>query len=1112
MTRSRRALLGSVASVAVGILALGIRGHGAEVMTGIRFAHTPHIANDGRITFSYLGDIWSADADGSRAQRLTTHIANDFGPKFSPDGQWIAFTSTRTGNNDVFVIPRNGGEPRQLTFYSGDDQALYWTPDGKALLIASNRGAFPFGSPLYRLPVDGGAEEPLDMAFARLGMIKQDGTLLAFNRTLPSQGVWRKGFRGNSAPGIAVEDLATHTAVAITNGDPHDYRSHFQDVYPMWGADGLIYFTSERDGVYNLWRIQPRGGAAQQVTRFKDGGVFYPSISPDGHRVIFQHDFDLWTLDVPNGSPRRLVIPLSVDPKENDTTIMTVKDLAAAFSPSPDAESVAIETRGDIQLIPAQQGFGEDTRVARTPWRESAARYAPDGKQIAYLSDESGDQEIWLFDVTTGERRQLTMQSSEKRMLAWAPDSKRLLYQADNRIWQIDTSPAAKPIELVFNASGFSTVTYAANGTWLAYARPDDASNVDGYLYDIGGRREYNVTKHPSTDFSPVLTPDGKTVLFVSGRNDNEQLFAVSLSHLTEDRNDPLVRQRLRASAGGRGARAGGGPASALEPAASAAGTPAPAAVAAENPPSSIDLEGIDKRAVALTERNESVNDFFLSADGRTVYFTAEHTGEELPDVGLRPPAAGGPDASAPALFAMSVDGRDRRTVSTGIFSTITPTPDRRFIFFNRPAPQGNAGSDPNVVGGRPLFRMSLQNPRLERVTFTFPIRIDRRAEWKQMLSETWRVLKDRYYDAGMNGIEWQAIRAKYLPMLAHVGTHEDFYDLANAMVGELRSSHLNVTGPPTYTIPAVYTTRSLGFELAVQDNVHRIAHIYRNGPADKEWLGLAVGDVVLAIDGQSLKAGESYWKLLAAATNEYIAVKVAKTPNAEPRTVRIASVTNLTDIKYNDFVERNRELVEKKTKGRIAYAHIRQMDPASLQQFRRDISRDLNKDGIIVDVRYNNGGNIDEPILEILARRPYMFVTNRYQARIAGRRPSQTIAGPKVMLINQRSFSDAEATPMGFRTLGLGPLVGTPTAGGVIWTNTYQLINGATIRVPNALAAVYDPTKSDRYGTNLENYGVPPDVWVQNSLNDERSGIDRELDTAIDEVMRMLAPSAASH
>jgi tricorn protease len=1081
----------------------------AQEPQAIRFAHVPHIANDGRVAFSYHEDIWVADPDGGNARRLTNHMGNDFAPRFSPDGKWIAFTSNRTGNNDIFLMPSTGStEPRQLTYYSGADQALYWMPDGKSLLISTDRGPFAYGSPLFTLPIDGGVEAPLKMANARLGMMKQDGSLLAFNRTLPSSGVWRKAFRGNSAPGIAVQDQTSSEIVEITNGDMKDYQTHFQDMYPMWGADGMIYFASERDGTYNVWRIPAKGGPAQQVTRFRTGGVFYPSVSPDGKKMVFQHEFDLWTLDLPSGSPKKLSIPLTFDPKDNDVEVLTVNNLADGFTPAPDGNYIAIDARGEIQLVPSEQGIGEQTPVARTPWKEFGQQFSPDGRAIAYVSDESGDQEVWVFDVASGARKRLTTQESEKGAIVWAPNSQKLLYSGDNKIWEVELSAAQSvPKMLAANeAGGFSGVQYAVNGTWLTYGRRDDESNAEVYVYDIAVKKEYNVTQSPLTESNGALTPDGKYVVFTSNRDaDTNQLFVVSLAKLTEDQNDPLVRERVRnaaAAAGrGRGAQTGGG----NEPAA------APGQIA----PPKVELQGIEKRAVQITRGTNAVTGFFLSTDGRTIYFSTGGAGARGRGAAPAPAApARGQGAGAAAgdtatgLFAIDIDGRNRRTVATGNFPGMVPTPDRRMVFFRAtPADGGGRGNAPsNIVGGQEVHRLVIQGARQERVGFTFPIRVDRRAEWKQMFEETWRVMKYRYYNPAMNGRDWAAAKSKYEPMLEFAGTNEDVYDLGNAMIGELSSSHVGMSGPATRTMDRIYSTRFLGFELEPANGVYRINHIYRDGPADKEWLGLSVGDFVLAIDNQNLKAGDNYWKILSAATTEYVPVKVAKSAAGEgARTVRIASVTSLTNIKYEAFVQNNRDIVEKATNGQIAYVHIRSMDQPSLERFRDEVDRFWQKKGIIVDVRYNTGGNIDFELLDILERRPYMFTNSRNGARTWGRRPQQAIAGPKVMMINQRSFSDAEATPMGFRTLGIGKLVGTPTAGGVIWTGSYALINGGSVRTPSQLAAVYDPTKPNNYGQNLENFGVPPDVWVQNTLNEEMKGIDRELQVAIDEVMKAL-------
>jgi tricorn protease len=303
------------------------------------------------------------------------------------------------------------------------------------------------------------------------------------------------------------------------------------------------------------------------------------------------------------------------------------------------------------------------------------------------------------------------------------------------------------------------------------------------------------------------------------------------------------------------------------------------------------------------------------------------------------------------------------------------------------------------------------------------------------------------------------------------------------------------------------YATRLPGIELEPDQGRYRIAHVYRDGPADKEWLDLEVGDYVLAMDGQEIRAGDNYWKILNHVLNDYVTLRVADSPDgAGARDQRVETVTSLRNIQYQEWVEENREFVEEASDGKIAYVHIRSMNQSSLRVFENEINRFWNAQGIIVDIRYNGGGNIDQQLLDILERRPYEYWNNRWAAPSAGRRPRQAIAGPKVMLINARSGSDSEVTPMGFRDLGLGSIVGNPTAAAVIATGSYRLIHGGSIRTPGSLVVTYDPTQPHNHGINLENYGVAPDVYVWNTPEDELEGHDRELKAAVDEALRMLS------
>lgn len=1027
----------------------------------IKFMRDPHIHGD-RITFSYLGDIWLANRDGTAARRLTSHVARDVTPRFSPDGRSIAFTSDRMGNADVYVVSVDGGEPAQLTFHTGGDQVQYWTPDGAGVVFSSARAVYPWGSPLYVVPRTGGMPTPLPMDQASMGMVRQDGGSVAFTRSNFNSN--RKGYRGNSQADIYVQDLASRAITQLTDTDLQNFRNHVQDAAPMWGHDGQLYFVSERDGIYNLWRMGANGANPTAVTRYRTGGVMYPAISPDGRSIIYTQESELWVVDVPSGTPTRLVVDVAFDARDNTVEYVRSAGRAEGFAPDPTGDRVAVDFRGELFIAPVDPSMGELARVTRSAWRDRYPSFSPDGNTLAFVSDESGEEEIWVQEIATGQRRKLTtVPVFQGSNYLWSPDGARIAFVAGNRLYQVEVA-TARTTELGYNeAGGYALHEYSPDGAWLVYSRSNPRLDPEVFLFEVASRREIDVTRTPGNNGNAGLTPDGRTLLFTSNREGGvNHLFAVSLAGLADDPEDPLVRARQRSArpSEGTGGAAGGG----------AAARPAPA-------PIQVDTAGIGRRARQLTTGANPVGSWFLSADGRTVYFTSR-------------------DDEGPGLFSMTLEGRDRRKVTPGAFTGLEPSRDRRFVFYTQAGP----GT------GNEVHRMTLQNQRKERVNFAFTVEVDQRAEWRQIVLESWRVMRDRFYDPAMHGRDWTAIRDQYLPLLDHVGTYEDAYDLANKMIGELNASHVGVSGPASRPQPSGYTSRYLGMELEPAGDRYRISHIYRDGPADHEWLTLSVGDFVLAIDGQELRAGENYWRILNHALNEYVPVRVAKSASGQDaRTVRIKTVTSITDIRYEEWVAKNREYVTKESGGRIAYVHIRSMNQPSLVRFEEEINRYWDAEGIVVDIRFNGGGNIDQQLIDILERRPYQFWNNRWGAREWGRRPRQAIAGPKVMLINARSGSDSEVTPLGFKDLELGRVVGNPTAAAVIATGSYGLIHGGSIRTPGSLVVQWDPTKPNNYGINLENYGVAPDVFVVNSPADMLAGFDRELKASVDEAMRML-------
>jgi tricorn protease len=1026
----------------------------------------PHVHGD-LVAFSYQGDVWLVRTDGTPLRRLTNHLARDAAPRFSPDGNLVAFSSNRFGNYDVFVVPVEGGEPTQLTFHTTADLVRGWTPDGR-IIFQSSRSTHPFLNPLYTVSPQGGIPVPMGMDQAANAAVSPDGRYVVYNRDALSTS--RKGQTGNRTADLYVQDTRTGGITRLTDTDPERFREFTSDAHPMWGADGQVYFVSERDGTFNLWRMAPDGSGATQVTRYTDGGVKYPSMSADGRRIVYTQHHDLFVLDVPAGQPRPVRIALAFDPSMSRVEWVEATNQADGFSVDPEGKTVAVDVRGEIFLVPVDAELGEKRQITSSAWRDRFQSSSPDGKWLAYVSDEGAREELWVAELATGERRRISDHDSYKDAnFLWSPDSRRIAFVAANRLFEAEVA-SGRTTELAYNQNrGFNLSTYSPDGRWLAYTRVDLDENSEVHLLEVAARREVNVTRDPFRDFGAALTPDGSHLVFLSNRSGGvNHLFAASLTRLTDDPGDPVARARAQPPGD---TSAGGAPTGGAARSQARAG----GADAAQARPLTVDADGIRERVRQLTSGPNAAGAFFLSADGKTVYYVSR-------------------DDDGTGLFSVPLAGGESRRVAGGTYANLQPTKDRRTLFFSR---------------GREVHHMPLtgNQPRSTRVDFSLSVRVDHRAEWEQIFEESWRVMKYRFYDPQMHGKDWEAIRAAYKPLLDHVGTYEDAYELANQMIGELNASHVGVSGPASVTMESPYQTRLPGFELEPAQGRYRVSHVYPAGPADKEWLDLAVGDFVLAIDGQEIRAGDNYWRILNHALNEYVTVRVADSADgANARELRIRTVPSLNNVQYEAWVEANRAFVEKESGGRIAYVHIRSMNQPSLERFRNEIDRFWNAQGIIVDIRYNGGGNIDQELLDILERRPYEYWNNRWAAPSAGRRPRQAIAGPKVMLINARSGSDSEVTPMGFRDLGLGRIVGNPTAAAVIATGSYGLINGGSIRTPGSLVVTYDPTKPHNHGINLENYGVAPDVYVMNTPQDELRGFDRELKAAVDEALRMLA------
>ncbi len=1110
----------------------------------------------GQVAFSYLGDIWVANEDGSNLRRLTDHKAREVFPRFSPDGKWIAFSSNRDGNYDVFVIPVQGGKPRQLTFHSADDTVVGWTPDSRNILFTSTRGrgAFPTVTTLWEVSVAGGMEQPIPTDWGSWASCSPDGAKLAFTR---HPGVWsRRHYRGSYAVDLWLMDLPTRKFTRL--GDA-DYKGNC--LWPMYGRNGEIYFVADRladekdvkyagpeamKSVNNIWKISEHGGKPVRVTHHTSGHLFFPSISPDGKTIVYEENFGLWKLDTASGKSAEILFDIKSDLKENEVELRTIQGEAESFCLSPSSKRAAICTHGEIFTIATERG--EIQRVTETSWREQNPRWSPDGKSLAFVSDRTGREEVWLADERGRNLKQLSDLDCDKSSLAWAPDSQSLLWAgSDHKLRRVEIQTGKTDVLVSSDVGPIGTPQFSPDGKWLSYSKQDPILRSHVHVKPVAGGEEHLIGAEDFlTSSGAKWTPDGKKLLLLGGvgapsmsslNRTTLQLYSVPLTHLEKNPDDRDVDTEEQAQAAEAAPRRARGSASTNAVAPRTRDTDEEAetprrgpgagleARTTARPAVKIEWDGLDRRIRRLTSLAESVTTVVPSPDSRTYAFVAfgRSSGEE---------GATG----RPGLYTISENGTNLVLVTQGAPPDPSePTPrgrggfgggfgepqwsrDGRNIFYLQGgglysvavsgAPGGDSGaaaSGAGFGGGRRGMRAvsaasvaeSSSAPR--RINFSVRLEVDQAAERQQVFGEAWRVMKNRFYDPKMHGVDWAAARATFEPLLGDLADSEELHNVIMEMIGELNASHTGISGggTPDSTRERLQT-RYPGFDLEPDaSGYYKVSTILKKGPADHDYVKLAVGNYLLAVNGKALKTSDNYWKLF----NLVPGRKVELTVNSQPETdgawtvsLEPLSSTAQANLEYERWVDSRKAIPDKLSGGEIGYLHIRAMDAASFEKFQRDLLESLGKKALIIDERFNGGGGIDQELLEILNQR-LKYQSWRGRDSVEVPRPVQAFFGPMVVLQNERSASNAEMFPEGFRALGLGKVIGVPTMGAVIGTGSYRLLDGSSIRTPGI--GVFTAK-----GSSLENYGVQPDVLVDNTPEDFLAGRDRQIEKAI-EVLR---------
>ena len=1120
---------------------------GSPALAGpIRLARHPDY-HAGRVAFSYLGDIWTANEDGTGVLRITDNSAREVYPRFSPDGRWIAFSSNRYGNYDVFVVPASGGTPVRLTYHTGTDDVVGWTRDSQRVVFRSARGdgAFPTVAVLYEIPVTGGMEKPLPVDWGFSGSYSPDGKSLAFNR---HPAVWsRQHYRGSYAADLWIANLANGTYTKLLGDE------RYNRYWPMWGADDAIYFVADpvpndktvkagsfevRKSANNIYKIPARGGQPVQVTKHTDGNVFWPSMSSDGKVIVYEDNFGIWKLDVATGRTNEIKLDIATDEKENQIDAETVTNEVDAFDISPSGRRAVISVRGQILTIATDRG--DITRIApdKMVSRNDAPKWSADGKYIAFISDRSGRDEVWISESESKNAKKITDLDNEKGALVWTPDSKLLLYTAgDKKLYSYSVADGKTTTITSTDLGRLGSVSVSPDSTWVTFSKQDRTVRTHVYIAPIGGGEERHISDDSLlySENNAVWTADGRYLVFTSSEGTNNgiatqggltttmTLWALSLRDQDRDPTNRDIDNEAQGAAAEAAARQNTGRGN-------APGAPSPVEVR-------IDWSGLARRARQIAVPGTLVTGLTSAPEGHSVAVTISAGGfgggrgagaapidsatgmyiinlesDQQTRVPPAPPnAAGGGGGrgrgGAGGAFAGGgsnmVFARDGRTLyfrsGSGLYAATIPANAAGNT--NGPAAGGGGrGGRGGGVGAAATTDPAGGNATARQVTYTATIEIDHKALRAQVFNEGWRIMKNRFYDGEMHGADWPAARKTYEPLLDYLVDEEELHTVMMMMIGTLNASHTGVSGGPA-TSQRTLTTRYPGFDVVADPSgLYKVGHIYKDGPADRDYLKIKQGHYLIAVDDHDLKTTDNYWQYFTLAPGTKFHFLINDKPvrdGAWDVTITPATTTEFGDLQYARWVDERRDMVTKLSNGEIGYLHIRAMDAPSLRQFQLDLAANRTKRALVIDQRFNGGGGIDQELLGILAGRQYQYTIGR-DAGFQQPRP-QNFYGPMVVMQNERSASDAEMFPAGFKALGLGKVVGVPTMGAVIGTGAATLLDGSTIRTPGS--GVWTAT-----GENMENFGVPPDVYVDNTPEDFVKKRDAQLEKAVDVLKQELS------
>ncbi|MEJ2603037.1 MAG: S41 family peptidase [Gammaproteobacteria bacterium] len=1046
----------------------------------------PDVHGD-RIVFTYAGDLWIATTKGGQARQLTSHPGLEFFAEFSPGGREIAFTGQYDGAEQVYVMPTSGGEPRQLTHYPSqgplparwgyDHLVQGWSPDGQRILFRSLRDAWGLGDGrLFTVKKSGGLPEPLPLPRAGAATFAGSQDRIFYSPLMRDFRTWKR-YQGGWAQDLYLLDIAERKATQIT-----DHARSDRD--PMW-IDGVAYFASDRDGRFNLYRHDPSSGKTTQLTRHTDSDVRWPGT--DGRRwIVYELNGALHLYDTEADKDRRLTITVPSDQVPARPRQVDVAGQIESFALSPRGRRALFVARGDLFSVPVEKGVTVNL-TGTSDAHEREVAWSADGSRIAYVSDESGEEEVYVRPSGGGEAVQVSAGYRTRYSApVFSPDGKRLAWHdASGRIFVARSDGRGKPVVAADEAQGDSDdYAWSPDGRWLAFSLSEPSGLRSIHVWDSEGQKRHRITDEFFNDRTPAWSPDGKTLYFLGDRMFQPQIGSREFNYtlvnevgiiglaLSEDAEDPF------------------GPEDAdpviAEEATDDDGESAADEEAAETPEVSIDFDGLSERY------------FRVPGITPTNIQALAVTGEYIHYVVAEPFFYGREPLEQPRLMVYSLEDRESKELAGGLMAA-SMSPDGGFV----------------MIQGKDGYRVYDVSKGAEQeakpvATDKLVADIDPREEWRTIFAEVWRRFRDYFYVENMHGLDWQAVRAQYEPLLKHVSHRSDLNYLIGEMIAELNASHAYVAGGDEGLAPRP-NVALLGarFELDAAAGRYRIVRIFPGendsdryrSPLTEVGIDVQEGDYLLAVNGRELTAGTNPYELLAVPAGQPVRLTVGSSPDPDDaRAVLVEPLASESDLIYLDWVAENRRKVAAATDGRVGYLHIPDMGANGIREFIKWYYPQIRRDGLVVDVRSNGGGNVSQMLIERLRRNVLGITYARHYDR-PGTYPAVVFPGHLVCLINETSASDGDIFPWMFREAGLGPLIGKRTWGGVIGiTGHGPVLDGGSVFVPQFGYA----NAEGEY--DVEGEGVSPDIEVENDPVALLEGRDPQLERGIAEVMQKIA------